>query len=119
MANGKPDGRRKNGGRRPGAGRKPQRNPWALTDGERVNLLEYCKSIGYDPVTAMVDTAVDPETSPSMRFAAHREVAKYIHPTLGKIDLKHEGKIGGDLSATSEEELRRRLDELRGGSEEG
>lgn len=79
-----------------------------------MDLLEYCKSVGYDPVAAMVDTAVDPETSPNMRLACHREIAKYIHPTLGKIDLKHSGKVDADLSIMSEEELRREADGLRG-----
>ena len=107
MANG-------HGGRRKGSGRKRERDPWALTDGERVNLLEYCKSKGYDPVADMVDIATDPNTSTSMRLAADREVAKYVHPTLGKLDLQHSGKDGKELSSASDKELQRRLDELRG-----
>lgn len=106
MANG-------HGGRRPGAGRKPQRNPWDLTDGERVNLLEYCKSIGYDPVVDMADMAVDENTSPAMRLACNREVAKYVHPTLGRYNVEHSGRIEGDLGAKDLDELRRMADEYR------
>lgn len=106
MANG-------HGGHRPGAGRPKRPDPWALTEGERVNLLEYCKSIGYDPVVAMAEMAVDEQTTPAMRFACNREVAKYIHPTLGRVNIEHSGKIEGDLSGKDLDELRRMVDAYR------
>ena len=111
------DGRANNGGARNGAGRKPGRraNPWDLTDSERVNLLEYCKSIGYDPVVSMAEMAVDEETSPAMRLACNREVAKYVHPTLGRVNVEHSGKISGDLSGKNLEELRRMAESYRKG----
>lgn len=102
------------GGARPNSGPKKRPNPWNLTAGERVDLLAYCKSIGYDPVTAMADMAVDPNVPERIQLVCHKEVARYIHPTLGRVNVEHSGKIEGDLGSKDLEELRRMADEYRG-----
>lgn len=106
MANG-------HGGARPNSGPKKRPDPWALTEGERIDLVMFCKSIGYDPVVRMAEMAEDPNVPPGMQLACNREVAKYIHPTMTRARVEHSGKIEGDLSGKSVEELRRMADEYR------
>lgn len=119
----KPGDRRvNNGGARPGAGRP--RKPIDLSgydkvayesnpDSGRIDLVAFCQSIGYDPVVSMAEMALDDKLSAQIRLAAHKEVAKYIHPALGQIKMEHSGRIEGDLSGKSVEDLRRLADELR------
>lgn len=114
MANRKSDGRRKNGGSRPGSGRPKLPNPFMLTEGERVDLAKFCSEIGYDPVVRMIEIAENEDTTVRLQFEVHREVAKYLHPTLGRVNVEHSGKIEGDLSDKSVEELRRMAEGLRG-----
>lgn len=103
MANG-------HGGARPNSGPRKRPNPWALTIGERIDLAAYCREQGYDPVVRMIEMAEDEETSPAMRFACNREVARYVHPTLGNMKVEHSGKIEGDLAGKSAQELRELAD---------
>lgn len=110
------DRRVNNGGARPGAGRPLSRlthEHWIYTPEGRVNLVEYCKASGYDPVVAMIEIADDEKLSPAIRLSAHREVSKYVHPTLGRYNVEHSGKIEGDLGAKDLDELRRMADEFR------
>jgi hypothetical protein len=65
----------------------------------------------------MIEIAGNDDLSPGLRLAAYREVAKYVHPTLGRVNVEHSGKIEGDLSDKSLEELRRLADGYRGPSE--
>jgi hypothetical protein len=81
----------------------------------RVNLIEYCKQAGFDPVIRMIEIAEDDKHSPSLRLSACREIAKYVHPILGRMNVEHSGKIEGDLSDKQLGELRDLADSLRSG----
>ena len=110
------DRRKKNGGRRPGAGRPRlhlSSHVWVYTPEGKVDLIEYCKAVGYDPVVSMIEIAEDEDNSATVRLSAHREIAKYIHATLGQIKMEHSGSIQGDLAEKSIEDLKRIADELR------
>jgi len=61
----------------------------------------------------MIEIAEDEKLSPALRLSAHREVAKYVHAILGRVNVEHSGKIEGDLSDKSIEELRRLADAYR------
>jgi hypothetical protein len=62
----------------------------------------------------MIEIAEDDSLTPALRLSAWKEVAKYIHPILGRVNVEHSGKIEGDLSDKSLEELRRLADGYRG-----
>lgn len=57
----------------------------------------------YDPVVAMALIGCDPANSsdPSLVLSAHKEVAKYLHPTLKQVEVAGPG--GGPVSVESSE----------------
>lgn len=103
--------RPQHGGPRPNSGRP--RDPWAYSKEDRANLLAYCREKQYDPVISMIELAQNEETPARIALQCHREVAKYIHPTLAATKVEHSGKIEGDLAGRSTEDLQAMADALR------
>ena len=107
-----PDGRRNNGGARPNSGPKKRPDPWAMTKEDRVDLTAYCKAMGYDPVVRMIEMVEKGGMKPALELAIHREIARYVHPTMTRATVKHSGSIGADLRDKTTEELEKLRDAL-------
>ncbi len=92
MAGRKP-GCAKTGGRKKGATNK-------RTIAKLLKIDEYCAKKGYDPLHAMVDIATDETMDLDIKFACHKEVAKYLHSQRKAVELA--GKDGEAIKITVE-----------------
>jgi len=47
---------------------------------------------GYNPILAMCQIAVNPNSSPDFQFQAHKEISKYMYAQLKAIDVQIEAQ---------------------------
>ncbi len=74
--------------------------------------VELLEEVGFDPLMAMVELALDPTNTPELRGRMASELARYVYPMLRATE--HTGDVDVTVNGDNDmDELRRRLDAMR------